>query len=190
MPGTTIPKPIFRSSHGLICNDEIYVINACSINEPSEQHPKESYQDLDYGSLYTVRPLSQQVMASDNEDNYYFDPSDEYIVRVLRKEHVDKQAYGKAFHLSCDSNKEGSTSKYTRNSYIDTMLCNLSEDKLFGCKLEFKSLDYALVQDCKIQTSGYDFPANRYILTQTEMYSLIVTHVQRQDMDTLTTKYT
>ena len=97
-------------------------------------------------------------MVTDNEDNYYFDPSDEYVVRVLRNEHGDRQAYGKAFHLSCDSNKEGSTSRYTRNSYIDTMLCNLSDDELFGREIEFNSYDYALVQARKIQKSGYDFP--------------------------------
>eukprot|EP00978_Attheya_sp_CCMP212_P024566 scaffold77435_cov62-Attheya_sp.AAC.1 len=157
-----MPKTIFRSSHGIICNDEIHVINACSINQIPLCDDTESYDNLDYGSSYTVRPLSQQPLSPDDEGEYYFDPSDEYVVRVLRNEHGDRQGYGKAFHLSCDRNKEGSTSRYTRDSYVEVMLSNLSDDELFGREVEFNSLDYALVQEARrLQRNDYDFPVDK-----------------------------
>eukprot|EP00978_Attheya_sp_CCMP212_P008875 scaffold20843_cov61-Attheya_sp.AAC.1 len=74
---------------------------------------------------------------------------------------VNRQAYGKAFHLSCDRNKEGSTSRYTRNSYVEAMLSNLSDDELFGREVEFNSLDYALVQARRLQRNDYDFPVDK-----------------------------
>eukprot|EP00978_Attheya_sp_CCMP212_P034445 scaffold144187_cov61-Attheya_sp.AAC.1 len=156
-----MPKTIFRSSHGIICNDEIHVINACSINQVPLCDDTELYDNLDYGSSYTVRPLSQQPLSPDDEGEYYFDPADEYVVRVLRNEHGDRQAYGKAFHLSCDRNKEGSTSRYTRDSYVEAMLSHLSKDELFGREVEFNSLDYALVQARRLQRNDYDFPINK-----------------------------
>eukprot|EP00978_Attheya_sp_CCMP212_P027644 scaffold93094_cov33-Attheya_sp.AAC.1 len=157
-----MPKTIFCSSHGIICNIEINVINACSINQVPLCDDTESYNNLDYGISYTVRPLSQQPLSPDDEGEYYFDPADEYVVRVLRNEHGDRQAYGKAFHLSCDRNKEGSTSRYTRDSYVEAMLYNLSDDELFGREVEFHSLHYALVQAKRLQCNNYDFPADKY----------------------------
>eukprot|EP00978_Attheya_sp_CCMP212_P031478 scaffold119120_cov43-Attheya_sp.AAC.1 len=106
MTNQAIPKPIFRSSIGILCDDKIHVVNACSTKETVLPDNDDSYNDLDYGSSYTVRPLSQQSLTPDDEGEYYFDPSDEYVVRVLRNEHGDKEAYGKAFHLSCKRNKE------------------------------------------------------------------------------------
>eukprot|EP00978_Attheya_sp_CCMP212_P046084 scaffold373145_cov43-Attheya_sp.AAC.1 len=161
MTNQATPKPIFRSSIGILCDDKIHVVNTCSTKATILPDNDESYNDLDYGSSYTVRPLSQQSLTSDDEGEYYFDPSDEYVVRVLRNEHGDKEAYGKAFHLSCERNKEGSTSRYTRDSYIEGMLSNLSDDELFGREIEFNSLDYALVQARKLQCNDYEIPTDK-----------------------------
>eukprot|EP00978_Attheya_sp_CCMP212_P007689 scaffold17875_cov63-Attheya_sp.AAC.2 len=143
MKDRTLPETVFCSSHGIICNDELHVINACSSNQVPSWDNTKSYNNLDYGSSFTVRPLSpQQPILPDYEREYYFDPSDEYVVRVLRNEHGDRQAY-------------------TRESYVEAMLANLLDDELFGREIEFNSLDYALVQARRLLSNDYDFDTDK-----------------------------
>jgi hypothetical protein len=91
---------------------------------------------------------------------------------MVRDQYGDREAYGKAFHLSHETNNEA---MFTRDSYIDAMLINFTDDELFGRGLDFNPLDYALSQSAKFQKD----PSKT--VTQPRHISLVIDDVSYED---------